>query len=88
MTVHAINHYPRVIDEICGLNWSSLTRDELMAACCAYSYFSEQFVEAVDIACELYPSDQQAHRASRGRMRHRQSVSLSRHSQRGGENEP
>jgi len=58
MTVHAINHYPRVIDEICGLNWSSLTRDELMAACYAYSYFSEQFVEAVDIACEVYPSDQ------------------------------
>lgn len=58
MTVHVINRYPRVVDEICGLNWPSVTREELMAACCAYSYFSEQFVEAVEIACELYPSDQ------------------------------
>ena len=28
-----------------------------MAACCAYSYFSVQFVEAVHIACGRYPSD-------------------------------
>ena len=49
--------YARVIDEIEALNWSELTRDELMAACAAYYYFSVQFVEAVDIACELYPSD-------------------------------
>jgi hypothetical protein len=49
--------YPRVIDEIASLNWSDLTRDELMAACAAYSYFSVQFVDAVHIACELYPSD-------------------------------
>ena len=40
-----------------SLNWPELTRDELMAACAGYYYFSVQFVEAVDIACELYPSD-------------------------------
>ncbi len=57
MTVQTINRYQTVIDEIGDLNWSALTRDELMAACCAYYYFSVQFVEAVHIACELYPSD-------------------------------
>jgi hypothetical protein len=57
MTVDNIDRYLAVIDEIGDLNWSTLTRDELMAACRAYSYFSVQFVEAVDIACGLYPSD-------------------------------
>jgi len=57
MGVLSINRYHRVIDEIGGLNWSALTREELMAACCAYHYFSVQFVEAVHVACELYPSD-------------------------------
>jgi hypothetical protein len=57
MTVNTVDRYQAVIDEIGKLNWSVLTREELMAACCAYSYFSVQFVEAVHIACELYPSD-------------------------------
>ncbi|HTR11806.1 MAG TPA: hypothetical protein VMI72_00785 [Roseiarcus sp.] len=51
------NVYPKVIDEIEDLNWPELTREELMAACAAYYYFSVQFVQAVAIACELYPSD-------------------------------
>lgn len=55
--VNTVDRYHAVIDEIGDLNWSALTRDELMAACCAYSYFSVQFVEAVHIACGLYPSD-------------------------------
>lgn len=49
--------YLAVVDEIEALNWRSLSRDELMAACAAYYYFSVQFVQAVHIACELYPSD-------------------------------
>ena len=52
-----VNRYPSVIGEIEALNWRQLTTDELMAACAAYYYFSVQFVEAVGIACELYPSD-------------------------------
>ena len=39
------------------MNWSALTGEELMAVCTAYYYFSVQFVQAVDIACKLYPSD-------------------------------
>jgi hypothetical protein len=52
-----IDRYRSVIDEIGDLNWSALTRADLMAACCAYYFFSVQFVEAVHIACELYPAD-------------------------------
>jgi hypothetical protein len=51
------DRYPNVIEEIETLNWQQLKCDELMAACVAYYYFSVQFVEAVGIACELYPSD-------------------------------
>src|SRR5208283_1794737 len=57
MTVQTINRFQTVIDEIGDFNWSALTRDELMAACCAYYHFSVQFVEAVGVACGLYPSD-------------------------------
>jgi hypothetical protein len=49
--------YLGVIDEIEQLNWSELSRDELMAVCAAYYFFSVQFVQAVEIACKLYPSD-------------------------------
>ena len=56
-TVDTIDRYHAVIDEISCLNWPALTRDELMAVCAAYYYFSAQFVEAVHIACDLYPSD-------------------------------
>ena len=58
MNVQITNRYQRVIDEISNLNWRGLQREELMIACRAYYYFSKQFVDAVDIACDLYPSDQ------------------------------
>jgi hypothetical protein len=57
MNVKTLNRYQEVIDEIDHLSWRSLTIDELMAVCRAYYYFSKQFVGAVYIACELYPSD-------------------------------
>ncbi|HXZ16600.1 MAG TPA: hypothetical protein VEH77_11635 [Roseiarcus sp.] len=57
MEVETLDRYHAVIDDICNLNWRALTREELMAVCAAYYYFSAQFVEAVDIACGLYPSD-------------------------------
>ena len=56
-SIATADRYLNVIDGIETLNWPGLTRDELMAACAAYYYFSVQFVEAVGIACELYPSD-------------------------------
>lgn len=51
------DRYPKVIDEIENLNWPALTREELLAVCAGYYHFSVQFVEAVGIACELYPDD-------------------------------
>ena len=57
MTVNTLDRYQTTIDEIGNLNWSKLSRKELTAACCAYYYFSVQFVECVDIACDLYPTD-------------------------------
>jgi hypothetical protein len=58
MNVHIPNRYQKVIDEIGSFNWPGLERNELLRACRAYYYFSRQFVEAVHIACELFPSDQ------------------------------
>jgi hypothetical protein len=58
MNVHIPNRYQKVIDEIGSFNWPGLERNELLRACRAYYYFSSQFVEAVHIACELFPSDQ------------------------------
>ena len=57
MTVLTIHRYQQVVNEICGLNWAALTRDELMAVSWAYYYFSVQFCDTLRIACELYPSD-------------------------------
>lgn len=57
MEATTLDRYHAVIDDICGLNWSALNREELMAVCAAYYSFSVQFVEAVDIACGLYPAD-------------------------------
>ena len=58
MNVQITNRYQRVIDEIDQFNWRQMEREELMAACRAYYYFSRQFVDAVHIACDLFPSDQ------------------------------
>ena len=88
MNVQITNRYQRVIDEIGNFNWRGLERNELLMACRAYYYFSKQFVDAVHIACDLYPSDQNLIATARRRMRHRQSVSLSWHRREGRENEP
>ena len=58
MNVQISNRYQRIIDEIGGFNWRALEREELMMACRAYYYFSQQFVDAVHISCELFPADQ------------------------------
>jgi len=50
--------YEMVIDEICALPWDSLTTDELVDIAWVYSYFSIQFRENLEIACSLYPDDE------------------------------
>jgi hypothetical protein len=51
--------FERVIDGICDLDWASLGQNELKAVAAAYYFFSKQFCETVDIACALYPTDEQ-----------------------------
>ena len=58
MNVQVINRFQLAIAEIASLNWRGLDRDELLMTCRAYYYFSKQFVDAVHIACDLYPTDQ------------------------------
>ena len=53
-----IASYKRIVDEIANLNWSCLSRADLMAIAMAYYYFSVQFRENLEIACELRPWDQ------------------------------
>ena len=47
-----------VISEICDLNWVNLTGNDMVRVAWAYYYFSIQFRENLEIACELYPDDQ------------------------------
>jgi hypothetical protein len=57
--------YHEIIDNICELDWHELTRDELIAAAWAYYYFSIQFRENLEVACELHVGDpklEQLHR--------------------------
>jgi hypothetical protein len=52
------NSYDRIVDAICALNWTALGREDLAAVAAAYYYFSIQFRENLEIACQLYPGDE------------------------------
>jgi len=47
-----------VIDDICGLDWAGLTRDEVINTAWTYYYFSVQFCQNVGIARALFPDDE------------------------------
>src|SRR5271165_5870325 len=50
--------YKKVVDDICNLNWSTISRDELINVAWAYYYFSTQFRENLEIALSFYPDDE------------------------------
>lgn len=50
--------FERVIDDICGLNWTKLSEEDLISVAWAYYYFSTQFRECLEIARTLYPDDE------------------------------
>ena len=50
-------YHEQLVDEICALRWSDLSRDELAVVANAYYYFSVQFCETVEIACAENPAD-------------------------------
>ena len=49
--------YETTIDEICSLDWENLSQDTLGDIARVYYYFSIQFRENLEIACQLYPWD-------------------------------
>lgn len=57
MNVILASRYERVIDDLCGLNWSGLTEGDLTKVTWAYYYFSIQFRENLENARELFPDD-------------------------------
>lgn len=65
MELFELSSYQKIIDEIGDLNWSGLTRDELMAVAGAYYFFSVQFRENLELACSLNPWDAQLARLHR-----------------------
>lgn len=65
MELFELNSYQKIIDEIGDLNWSSLTRDELTSIAGAYYYFSVQFRENLELACDQNPWDAQLARLHR-----------------------
>lgn len=65
MELFELSSYQKIIDEIGELNWTALSRDELMAVAGAYYFFSVQFRENLDLACEQNPWDHQLARLRR-----------------------
>ncbi len=49
--------FERVIDDICRLNWTDLSEEDLTSIAWAYYYFSTQFRECLEIARQLYSDD-------------------------------
>jgi hypothetical protein len=58
--------YTQVVDEICGLNWSGLSREGLISVAWAYYYFSVQFRENLEAARKLHPDDERLQDLDRG----------------------
>jgi hypothetical protein len=58
--------YEKIVDDICNLNWTGLTQDELVAIAWVYYYFSVQFRESLETARKLYPDDPRLQELDRG----------------------
>jgi hypothetical protein len=58
--------YAQVIDDICDLNWASLTQGDLINVAWVYYYFSVQFREGLEIARNLYPDDDRLRQLDHG----------------------
>ncbi len=46
-----------IIDEICGFNWRDLSRSDMTAVAWGYYYFSIQFRQNLQLACEYFADD-------------------------------
>jgi hypothetical protein len=59
-------NYKKLIQDICDLNWTDLSTDDLTSVAWAYYYFSIQFRECLEIARGLYPDDERLLELDRG----------------------
>jgi hypothetical protein len=62
----AVLVYEQVIDDICRLNWTDLTQEDIVSIAWAYYHFSVQFRECLEIARNLYPDDDRLLQLDRG----------------------
>jgi hypothetical protein len=62
----ADSFYAGVINDICNLNWSRISEENLISIAWVYYYFSVQFRENLEIACELHPDDLRLKELDRG----------------------
>ena len=58
--------FERVIDDICRLNWTEITEEDLVSVAWAYYYFSMQFRECLETARKLFPDDERLLELDRG----------------------
>jgi hypothetical protein len=58
--------HQQLVDEICDLNWTALTADDVISVAWVYYYFSVQFRESLEIARYLYPEDDRLLELDRG----------------------
>jgi hypothetical protein len=58
--------YKKLIQDICNLNWTKLSPEDLSSVAWAYYYFSIQFRECLGIARDLYPDDERLIELDRG----------------------
>jgi hypothetical protein len=57
LSMPSVGSCEELIEDICHLNWSALSRDDLIDVAWVYYYFSVQFCENVGIARDLFPDD-------------------------------
>ncbi len=50
--------FEKVIDSICELPWEGISAEEILNVALVYYYFSIQFRESLEIACRMFPDDQ------------------------------
>ena len=65
------HYYEQAIDEICNLNWTKLTEEDIIRVAWAYYHFSVQFRECLEIARKMYPDDERLLQLDQRRARHR-----------------
>ena len=58
--------FEHVVNDICDLNWVSLTQEDLINVAWVYYYFSTQFRECLETARNLYPDDDRLRQLDHG----------------------